>query len=133
MKHPSPNTSGTSAAHWKAAGEGRLALPYCAACVQFFWPARAGCPHCGGTPAWRDASGTGKLASWSVVHRAVRPELKEATPYVVALVQLDEGPRLFTNVIGTPPQALRVGQRVRCRFEPALDPSIVVPVFEIDE
>lgn len=133
MKHPSPNARGTTAAHWKAASEGRLAVPYCAACTQFHWPVRAACPHCGATPTWRDASGTGKLASWSVVHRAVHPELKEAAPYIVAFVELDEGARLFTNLVGARPEALRVGQRVRCRFEPALDPAIHVPVFEIED
>jgi uncharacterized OB-fold protein len=131
MKHPTPNARGTSAAHCQAAGEGRLAVPYCGSCARFHWPPRAACPHCGGALTWRDASGTGKLVSWSVVHRAVHPELKDAAPYIVAFVELDEGPRLFTNVVGTPPEALRVGQRVRCRFEPALDPLIHVPVFEI--
>jgi len=132
MKHPAPNPHGTSAAHWTAAGECRLAVPYCASCARFHWPARASCPHCGGVAAWRNVSGRGKLSSWSVVHRAVHPALKEAAPYIVAFVDLDEGPRLFTNVIGVGADALRVGLRVRCRFEPALEAAIQVPVFEID-
>lgn len=132
MKHPAPNASGTSGMHWKAAGQGRLALPYCASCTRYHWPVRALCPYCSGTPTWHDASGQGKLASWSVVHRAVHPELEEAAPYIVAFVDVDEGPRLFTNVIGAGADALRVGLRVRCRFEPALDPAIRVPVFEVD-
>lgn len=133
MKHPAPNPGGTSAAHWQAAGEGRLALPYCTSCTRFHWPVRAACPHCGATPTWRDASGAGSIASWSIVRRAVNPELKDAAPYVIAFIDLDEGVRLFTNIIDAQLDLLRVGLRVRCRFEPALDPrEFRVPVFVIE-
>lgn len=132
MKHPAPNPGGTSAAHWQAAGEERLALPYCASCARFHWPVRAVCPHCGAAPTWRDAGGGGRIASWSIVRRAVNPELKDAAPYVVAFVDLDEGVRLFTNIVDAQPEALRAGLRVRCRFEAALDSAIRVPVFVIE-
>ena len=132
MKHPTPNPNGTSAEHWKAAAEGRLALPHCAACERFRWPMRAACANCGGELAWRDADGRGVIASWSVVHRAVNPELKDAAPYVVAFVELDEGVRLCTNIVDAAPEALRVGLRVRVSFEAALDAAIQVPVFAVD-
>ena len=118
--------------HWKAAAEERLALPYCTACARFHWPARAACPHCGGDTTWRDGGGRGTLASWSVVRRAVNPELKDAAPYVVAFVELDEGVRLFTNIVDAQLDVLRAGLRVRCRFEAALDPAIRVPVFVVE-
>jgi uncharacterized protein len=134
MKHPTPNSQGVAAAHWAAAGESRLALPYCERCSRYHWPPRAACPHCSsGVPTWRDASGRGKLATWSVVHRAVHPALKEAVPYIVAFVELDEGVRLFTNIVNALPDTLRAGMRVQCRFEATLDPAMHVPVFEIAE
>ena len=132
MKHPSPNPGGTSAAHWKAAGEERLALPYCELCARFHWPVRAKCPHCSARPTWRNASGAGRIASFSIVRRAVNPELKNEAPYVVAYVELDEGVRLFTNIVDVDPEAVRTGLGVRCRFEAALDPAIRVPVFVIE-
>jgi uncharacterized protein len=129
MKHPAPNAAGTSAAHWKAAGEKRLALPYCASCARFHWPVRVACPHCGQEPSWRDVEGTGRIASFSVVHRAVNPELKDDAPYVVAFIELDERVRIFSNVVDVDPQSITTGMRVRCRFEGTLDPAVFVPVF----
>ena len=133
MKHPTPNPGGTSAEYWKAAGEGRLALPYCAACAAYQWPVRAACTKCGAGLSWREASGRGNIASWSVVHRAVHPGLKDSAPYIVAFVELDEHVRLFTNIVDAAPEALREGARVCARFEPALDAEIHVPVFVLEE
>lgn len=130
MSHPAPNPAGTSAAHWQAAREGSLALPYCAACQSFLWPARARCPQCRGPLAWRHAAGRGRVAAFSVVRRAVNAERADDPPYVVAFVELDEGVRLFTNIVAVDPHAVRMGMRVRCRFEPALDPALQIPVFE---
>ena len=129
MKHPAPNPSGVAAAHWQAAGEGRLALPYCGACARFHWPPRAACPDCGGEPSWREAAGTGRVSTFSIVRRAVNPELEEDAPYVIAFVELDEGVRIFTNIVDAEPETVRGGMRVRCRFEAALDTAVRVPVF----
>ena len=132
MKHPVPNSCGTSAEFWKAAGEERLTLPHCNACALFQWPPRAACVKCGAGLSWREASGCGSIASWSVVRRAVHPELKGSAPYIVAFIELDERVRLFTNIVDAAPEDLRVGARVRARFEPALDAAIRVPVFVLD-
>lgn len=129
MKHAAPNPGGTSAEHWQQAAEGRLALPHCAACQRFHWPPRARCPHCRGEAEWRSASGKGRVVSFSIVRRAVNPELNDHAPYVVAFVELDEGVRIFSNIVGVEPEAVRTGMRVRCRFETALDAAVRVPVF----
>ena len=129
MKHPSPNAAGTSAPHWRAAVQGRLALPYCAPCQRFHWPVRARCPYCAGSIDWRDASGRGRIATFSIVQRAVNPELADDAPYVVAFVELDEGVRIFSNSVAVDPTQLRTGLRVRCRFEATLDAAGRVPVF----
>ena len=132
MKHPTPNPGGASAEYWKAAGDDRLVLPYCSACAAFQWPVRAACPRCGAPLAWRDASGRGTLVTWSIVNRAVNPELKDDAPYVVAFVELDEGVRVFTNIVDAKPETLRAGLRVHAKFESALDEAIRVPVFVLD-
>ena len=69
------------------------------------------------------------MAAWSVVRRAVDPALKDDVPYVVAMVALEEGVRLFTNIVGIHADSIRAGMRVRCRFEPTTDERAWVPVF----
>ena len=131
MKHPAPRANATSAFHFTAAKDGRLVLPYCEDCDKYHWPLRALCPHCHKEPAWREARGTGTIASYSVVVRAVNPELKDDAPYVIAFVDLDEGVRLFTNIVDAKPEEVRCGQRVQCRFEASMDPELWVPVFAV--
>ncbi|MPS27052.1 MAG: hypothetical protein E2576_17310 [Alcaligenaceae bacterium] len=122
-------SSGLLAPYREAAGRGVLLLPRCGDCGAWQWPPRAACRHCGGALDWRQASGGGRLSTWSVVTRAPRPELQADVPYVVAFVELDEGVRLFARIVGTGADALRTGQRVRCRFGPSPDPAISIPVF----
>ena len=91
------------------------------------------CPHCGADletgAGWRQSRGAGVIASYSVVVRAVNPELHDDAPYVIAFVDLDEGVRLFSNIVDAKPEDIRSGLRVQCRFEPSLDPELWVPVF----
>lgn len=129
MKHPAPNPGGVAAEHWTAAAEGRLGLTYCDACARFQWPPRARCVDCGGALSWRQTAGTGRILSFSVVRRAVNPELAEDAPYVIAFVEMDEGARIFTNIVGIAADGIRTGMRVRCRFDAALERGLRVPVF----
>jgi len=131
MKHPAPRAGSTSAPHFEAAKQGRLLLPHCAACAKFHWPPQAACPHCDGAADWREAKGTGTLATYSVVYRAVNPELKDDAPYVIGFVDLDEGVRLFTNIVDAKATDLKSGLRVQCRFEPSMDAELWVPVFAL--
>ena len=118
-----------AAPHWCAAKAGVLSLPRCAQCLRFAWPPRAACPHCGNVLEWVTCRGTGTVVTYSIVRRAVDPALKDAVPYVVAIVELDEGVRLFTNIVDADPGALRAGIAVTCRFEPTLDADAWVAVF----
>jgi uncharacterized OB-fold protein len=102
-------------------------------CARWFFYPRPFCPTCHGSAVrWRPVSGRATLASWVVVHR-VPPGVTRAVPYVIALVELAEGPRLMTNVVGLGDPAggeLRVGQDVAVDFEArADDPQTLVPVF----
>jgi uncharacterized OB-fold protein len=128
MKHEAPRLR-EAALHWRKAREGVLVIPYCGACSRFVWPVPAACPGCGGALEWRDCRGTGEVVTYSIVRRAVDPTLKEEVPYVVAIVELDEGVRLFTNVVDVDTRALRAGLRVKCCFEPTIDDDAWVPVF----
>jgi uncharacterized OB-fold protein len=82
-----------------AMSEGRLLLQRCA-CGELRLPPRAACPKCLATEwTWQAAEGGGRLYSWVVYHVAFHPDFRERLPYNVALVELDEGPRLITNIV----------------------------------
>ncbi|MTD54678.1 Zn-ribbon domain-containing OB-fold protein [Amycolatopsis pithecellobii] len=89
-------------------GRGVFALPVCRACRKAFFPPRVLCPHCGATElSWRRASPGGTVHSLSVVHR------RGEDPRVVALIDLDDGPRIMSNLVGAPVDAFAIGMRVR--------------------
>jgi uncharacterized OB-fold protein len=111
----------------EAAAQGRLVLQACTSCGHAQLPPRARCEACGRTAfAWRDAAGTGQIATFSVLHRS--PD-QRPVPYVYALVELDEGPRIVTNVVGAEPGSVRIGQPVRVTFGPADEDGHRWPVF----
>src|SRR3954447_1553830 len=85
--------------HFAALDEGRLVLPRCDACDEAIWYPRTFCPSCGSTSVtWFEASGAGEIYSFTVVRKALG-DFAEHAPYVVAYVELDEGPRVLTNVL----------------------------------
>jgi uncharacterized protein len=101
---------------WDATAAGRLVLAHCDACATVIWYPRTCCPRCGPrSVSWREAAGTGTVYSFSVVHRA-SGVFAEAVPFVVAYVELDEGPRVLTNVVGCEPDQVFIGQPVRVVF-----------------
>ena len=132
MIRSAPRLGREATPHWKAAREGRLVLPYCTACDRYEWPPRASCAYCGGVSAWRECAGTGTVATYSIVHRAVTPEWKSEVPYVVAMIELDEGVRLLSNIVDCTLDALCCGLRVRCRFVETTDPELGLVLFVPD-
>jgi uncharacterized protein len=113
---PAPQVSPETETFWAATADGRLVLPRCRACGQTFWYPRGLCPHCGATEIeWLDASGQGTIYSFTVIRRG-EGAYREATPYVLAYVELAEGPRVLTNVVECEPDAVQVGQAVEVVF-----------------
>ncbi len=109
----------------KAAAEGRFTLPRCADCGRWHWYPRALCPFCfSDNVAWQDASGVGSIYTYTVMRRA-----KPA--YAVAYVQLEEGPKMMTNIVGTDFDSIRIGMRVSVLFQPAGNGTLV-PMFRAD-
>jgi uncharacterized OB-fold protein len=88
------------------------------------------CPWClGDELEWRPASGRGSVYACTVEHKPSMPTPFGDAPYVIALVELDEGPRLMTNVIGCEPESVTVGMPVRVSWE-ALSDGRNLPLFE---
>ncbi|MDP1818989.1 MAG: Zn-ribbon domain-containing OB-fold protein [Acidimicrobiales bacterium] len=101
---------------WDATAEGRLILPRCNACSTVIWYPRLFCPSCASDDvSWVDAAGTGTVYSFTVVRKGQGP-FAPAAPYVLAYVELDEGPRVMTNIVGCRPDDVTVGQRVVVTF-----------------
>jgi uncharacterized protein len=112
--------------YWAAASAGRLTAQRCPACRQLRWPPAPICPECllpGGE--WVQLSGLGTVWSLAVYHRAFHPGFAAELPYTVALVELDEGPRMISNLVGDP-GAFAVGRRVRAVFDQVSDQVTLV-------
>ncbi len=127
MTRPRPEPTEISRPYWEGCARHELLLQWCRACGKPQFYPRSICVHCGSSELeWRRASGRGVVYSFSVVHRA--PEATLPVPYVVALVDLDEGVRMMTNIVECPPEEVRVGQGVEVTFDD-LGEGASVPVF----
>jgi uncharacterized OB-fold protein len=85
----------------EALGEGQLRFQRCSECANAWLPPRDQCPRCLSPEfTWEDASGAAKVVSWVVYHRAFHPAFADRVPYNVTVVELAEGPRLISNVLG---------------------------------
>jgi hypothetical protein len=126
---PIPRPAPESAYYWQAAREHRLELPRCNACGKFWFPPSQSCPHCLASDfAWQPVSGIGKIFSFVTYHRIYHPALAKDVPYVVALVELAEGPRLLTNIVGIAPDAVACDMPVKVVFDDVAD-DVSVPKF----
>jgi uncharacterized OB-fold protein len=121
---------------WQAAADGKLLLPRCNSCDAVIWYPRRFCPSCHRVDdvSWFEASGRGTVYSFTVVRQAPGP-WKAAVPYVIAYVELDEGPRILTNVVGCDADDVSIGQRVETVFDRSPEgagvyrftPSVIAP------
>lgn len=123
---PVPDTD--SEPYWNAAAEGRLVIQRCDACGRHQAYPRLLCIACGALhPTWVEVSGAGTVYSYTVNHRAAAPWAKSLVPYIVALIDLAEGPRLMAN-IDADPSEMQVGMAVAVWFE-ELAPGVSLPQF----
>jgi uncharacterized OB-fold protein len=106
-----------------------LWIQRCGACGALRFPPRALCPAClGGDVAWVRASGRGTVYTFTVTRQNHAPGFREEVPYVLAVVELAEGIRMMTNVVGCAPETVRVGMTVEVVFDEAA-PGVVLPKF----
>jgi uncharacterized protein len=119
--------SQVSAPFWQGCQSHELRYQRCDACGQANFPPTEHCRQCLSTELhWCTSGGTGEIYSWTVVYRPVTPEFEP--PYAPAIVALDEGYEMLTNVIGVSPEDLAVGKRVRVDFR-AVGPDLTLPYF----
>lgn len=120
MEHkPAPIPDADTRPFWEACNREELIHQYCGSCGQAQFYPRALCARCGaGALEWRPSKGLGTIYTYTVNFRAPNPSFASDVPYVIALVDLDEGIRMMLNVKGCPPEAVRIGMRIRVVFEP---------------
>jgi uncharacterized OB-fold protein len=118
--------------YWDGLKEHKLMMPKCEACgVVFFYP-RVMCPDCHSRRlTWIESSGKGKLYSFEIVQQRLNPNYKLPTPYVLAMIELEEGARLMSNLINVEadPRALKCDMPVEVVYEKLTD-DITIPLFQ---
>ncbi|MEM1198412.1 MAG: Zn-ribbon domain-containing OB-fold protein [Pseudomonadota bacterium] len=126
---PAPYLTADAGPYWQAANEDRLVMQKCDGCSAYrFFPSYV-CSNCGSdADAWGTCSGRGTIYSLTVVHRAPSPAFRAIVPYVVALIDLEEGPRMMANIVGDDRLDAAIGDRVEVCFEPR-GPEVKVPQF----
>ncbi len=125
-----PRPTDLTSPFWEATRDGRYLLQWCRSCDAAVYYPREVCPAClGDDLEWREAAGRGEVYSFNVMHKPGSPLMNDAVPYVVALVDLPEGARVMTNVVGCEPAEVRVGMEVALDWEPLSD-GRRLPVFK---
>ncbi len=124
-----PSVEDETRPYWEAAKQGRLLIKKCNACGEVHHYPRPFCPTCWSEDVeWLEVSGAGTLYTYSTIFRNDLEPFSEWGAYVAAVVELDEGPRLMTNMVGADPESLRVGMPVAVSFRDLSD-EWAAPVF----
>ncbi|MCG3771705.1 MAG: hypothetical protein JW384_02897 [Nitrosomonadaceae bacterium] len=116
--------------YWKSAAENKLCFRQCNDCQHIHFPPRYQCPKCwSDSLTWVNHSGEGVVYSFTIVHRAPTKEYAEKSPYVLAMIEMDAGPRMIANIIGDDAHGTAIGDKVHVCFEKR--PDITVPQFRL--
>ena len=115
--------------YWDGLKEEKLFIQYCGDCHQSIFYPRSICPHCFSEEiSWLESTGTGKIYSFTIVHQAFGP-FKDETPYIVGIVELDEGVRMMTRIFGEK-EEIAIDKRVSVVFK-KVESDLVLPYFEV--
>lgn len=130
MDKPLPTIDPGTEPYWNALREGRLLLKACRACGKPHFYPREICPHCHSADLeWREASGDGEIYSFTVAHRPAGPAFAADAPYVIAIVELAEGPRMMSWILDDP-DLVSIGRKVRMTPK-SVSEDITLPMFQL--
>jgi len=130
VEKPLPRPTEDSAPFWEAAFRGELRMQKCADCAHVRFPPALLCARCLSDRAeWVRLSGRGTVYSWIVVHQSQHPAFNADVPYNVAIIELEEGPRLHTNIVECVNEQIHIGMPVEVVFEDAT-PAVTLPKFK---
>ena len=128
-RKPLPRITPDNRPFWEAARRHELRLQRCDACGRFRYPPGPMCPDCLSERfEWRRVSGRGMISSWVVFHKVYFPAFAGDAPYAVVQVELEEGPRLVSNLVGSPREEISIGMPVEVVFDD-VTPELSLPRF----
>lgn len=131
---PLPNVTDLNRPFWAGARDGKLLVQRCGACGRLRFPPARTCDACLSAAAdWVPVSGQGTIWSVCEFHRSYLRGFATELPYNVALVTLDEGPRLYTNIVGLPYASIEIGMSVQAIFEPVTADAALVKFLPVQE
>jgi uncharacterized protein len=126
-----PKISDDTAPFWQGCRDRRLLFQKCSACGHVRYPASILCPECLSIDCkWIESKGEGRIYSFVVFQRAFHPSMAGRIPYVVAVVELDEGPSFLTNIVDCDPAQVCCEQKVQLKWENAVD-GLFLPMFRM--
>jgi uncharacterized OB-fold protein len=127
VPRPAPRITEDNDGFWRAAAAHRLSAQRCDGCGRLRHPPRPMCPHCRSLDwEWTELAGTGTVYSFTILHHPQHPAFDY--PLIAVLVDLDEGPRVLSNLIDTDPTEVGIGMPVHVTFL-SLDDEVILPVF----
>jgi len=116
--------------YWEGAKNGQLLLQNCRSCGNIWHPPTPICPQCQSKDyEWQGVSGRGTIYSYTIVHHPAHLAMADKVPYLVALVALEEGPRVVSNILNCLIEQVTVGMPVALPFQ-EIAPGVVLPQFE---
>ena len=128
ISKPLPEADDASKPFWDGAMQGRLVLMRCSECQTWRLPSRQHCDNClSDKYTWEQASGRGKVRTFGVMHQKYHPGWADEMPYNVTIVELEEGPRITTNLVKVANAEIEVGMPVVVDFEQHED--VALPKF----
>jgi uncharacterized OB-fold protein len=131
-KKPIPMVTPESERFWQGCKQHELWLRYCNACAKAYYYPRDICPVCGSRDVtWKQATGRGTVYTFAIVQRAPTPAFAEDAPFVTAIIELEEGPRMLSIITGVEPEPskLSVGMPLEVTFEDITE-EISLPKFQ---
>lgn len=115
---PLPRIEGDAAPFWRALAAGRIELPRCTGCARWIFYPRSFCPAClSSDVSWQPLAGSGHVYTFTIVRKPTVPWFFASAPYVYAVVELAEGVRLPTRIVGCEPEDVAIGMAVEAVFE----------------
>jgi uncharacterized OB-fold protein len=130
VKHPRPTPSPTTQPFWDATADRRFLVQHCPSCSTAQFYPKATCTSCGSLDLdWVEASGRAAVHTFTIARRPTHPAFAGAEPYVVAILELAEGPRVTGNVVGCDVDDVRIGMPVRLDWDDAGEDGIRLPLW----
>jgi uncharacterized protein len=127
---PLPNITDDNRYYWEHCKNHELRMQKCLQCGHIRFPPGILCPQCHSLEAdWFKMSGKGKIYSYVIYRRAYHPSYQNDIPYAVAIIRLDEGPRMESNIVACKVEDLKIDMPVEVIFEDVTD-RIALPKFK---